>query len=229
MTKAVRSRPTVLTLPGLGNSGPSHWQSRWEALLPDVSRVEFGMWTTPRRNPWVTTLEQSIRRADGPVVLVAHSLGCLTAAWWAALAAPEPGRPVAAALLVAPPYLDPDTFPVLSREFGRLPDGPLPFPTVVVASRDDPYATFDQVAELARTWGAVVVDAGAAGHINATSGLGDWPEGIALLDRVIRVAETGQGIEALADIQDHYDRASAQLIRDPATALASDSTVERRF
>ncbi|MDB5699911.1 MAG: alpha/beta hydrolase [Sphingomonadales bacterium] len=207
MTPTRSSGPLVLTLPGLGNSGPDHWQTHWEATQPDISRVDLGMWNAPLRNPWVTKLEQSIRNADEPVVLVAHSLGCLAVAWWATLAFPLWGTPVAGALLVAPPHLEPESFPVLTREFGRLPQLPLPFPTIVVASHDDPYASFGQVSALARDWGAALVDAGAVGHINAASGLGAWNEGLVLLDRLKDAARTGK--QSLSGVQQDYDRASA--------------------
>lgn len=209
MTSIDPSSLSVLTLPGLGNSGPDHWQTHWEATLPKISRVELGMWNTPRRNPWVTKLEQSIRDADAPVILVAHSLGCLTVAWWSALAFPLWGTRVAAALLVAPPHLESETFPVLEKEFGRLPQLPLPFPTIVVASHDDPYGSFDQIAGLARDWGAALVDAGTVGHINALSGLGAWTEGMVLLDRLKHAAATGK--RSLVGVQQDYDRASAAL------------------
>lgn len=208
MSRADENRPTILTLPGLGNSGPTHWQTHWEATLPDVSRVELGMWNAPRRNPWVTKLEQSLQTAEAPVILVAHSLGCLTVAWWAALATPAFGAPVAAALLVAPPYLESETFPILTREFGHLPPHPLPFPTIVVASHDDPYGRFTDVANLAADWGAHLVDAGAIGHINALSGIGIWREGLVLLDRLKQVVRTGE-TGVLLDIQHDYDQSSA--------------------
>ncbi len=73
----------VLTIPGLGNSGPDHWQTRWEAQRPDCRRVELGMWDAPYRNTWVNQLNLAIHCARAPVVLAAHSLGCLTVAWWA--------------------------------------------------------------------------------------------------------------------------------------------------
>lgn len=215
MTETYQCEPTVLTLPGLGNSGPGHWQSHWEALHPKISRVELGMWNAPKRNPWVTKLEQSVRNAEAPVILVAHSLGCLTVAWWAALASPPWGTPVAAALLVAPPYLQNEGFPTLTKEFGRLPETPLPFPTIVVASHDDPYAKFEQVAGMARDWGAHLVDAGAIGHINALSGLRDWPQGVVLLERLKHVVRTGD-VSVLSGIQEDYDQAVVEW-NDPSS------------
>src|ERR1700744_378609 len=94
--------PTVLTVPGLNGSGPSHWQTLWEEARPDTLRVELGMWSMPHRNAWVTRLDQAIPAAQAPVVLAAHSLGCLAVAWWAELSGQPYGWPVAGALLVAP-------------------------------------------------------------------------------------------------------------------------------
>ncbi|WP_293880610.1 alpha/beta hydrolase [Sphingomonas sp.] len=205
MTTPNSRRTPVLTLPGLGNSGPLHWQTRWEELGPRIARVELGMWIAPRRNPWVTKLEQAIRTVDGPVILVAHSLGCLAVAWWAALAAPAWGSPVGGVLLVAPPHLEPESFPWLTKEFGPLPHIPLPFPTIVVASHDDPYARFDRVAEMAGDWGAHLVDAGHVGHINAVSGLGLWAEGLVLLERLTVTVESGANLD---NLQQDYDRAA---------------------
>lgn len=215
-------RPTVLTLPGLGNSGPDHWQTHWENTRPEISRVELGMWNAPLRNPWVTKLEQSIRAADEPVILVAHSLGCLTVAWWAALATPQWGTPVAAALLVAPPSLEPEGFPVLTREFGRLPQVALPFPTIVVASHDDPYASFGQVAGMAHDWGAHLVDAGAIGHINALSGIGVWREGLVLLERLKQVVSI-EDDSVLSHIQQDYDQTVVEWDEPNAHPYAPDT------
>ena len=95
-------RPTVLTVPGLGGSGPAHWQTLWEQSRVDTARVDLGMWSMPHRNAWATKLDQSISQARAPVILVGHSLGCLAIAWWAALSPQPYGWPVAGALLVAP-------------------------------------------------------------------------------------------------------------------------------
>jgi predicted alpha/beta hydrolase family esterase len=46
-----------------------------------------------------------------------------------------------------------------------------------VASQDDPYVTLPRARAFAAAWGASFVDAGPRGHLNAASGLGDWPEG----------------------------------------------------
>ena len=177
--------PIILTVPGLGGSGPSHWQTLWEQSRPDTSRVELGMWDTPHRNSWVTKLDQAIRGAQAPVVLAAHSLGCLAVAWWAELSGQPFGWPVVGALLVAPADVDRrGAKPELSG-FSPTPTKPLPFPSIVVSSSDDPWVTSERAGELARGWGSLFFDAGPQGHLNAASGIGWWEEGQTLLDRVL--------------------------------------------
>lgn len=185
--------PIILTVPGLGGSGPSHWQTLWEQSRPDTSRVELGMWDTPHRNSWVTKLDQAIRQAQAPVVLVAHSLGCLAVAWWAELSGQPFGWPVVGALLVAPADVDrPGAAPQLAG-FRPTPARPLPFPSIVVASSDDPWVAPERANELARGWGSLFVDAGAQGHLNAASGIGWWEDGQILLDRVLDAASDRSG------------------------------------
>ncbi|MFA7604769.1 MAG: alpha/beta hydrolase [Novosphingobium sp.] len=177
--------PVILTVPGIDNSGPDHWQTRWEKKRRNCRRVDLGMWDAPHRNTWVNKLNLAIHRANRPVVLVAHSLGCVTVAWWAAFEQPAFGAPVIGALLVAPPDIErPGRDPRLAR-FGACPRQPLPFPSFLVASRNDPYCPLPISIALARDWGARFVDAGETGHINAESDLGDWPEGERLLDRLL--------------------------------------------
>lgn len=185
--------PIILTVPGLGGSGPSHWQTLWEQSRPDTRRVELGMWDTPHRNAWVTKLDQAIRQAQAPVVLAAHSLGCLAVAWWATLAGQTFGTPVAGALLVAPADVDRDSAPAELHAFRPTPASLLPFPSVVVASSDDPWMSIERSEDLARGWGSLFVDAGPQGHLNAASGIGWWEEGQALLDRLLDTAAERSG------------------------------------
>jgi predicted alpha/beta hydrolase family esterase len=132
---------------------------------------------------------------EGAVVLVAHSLGCLLVPHAAATAPSREvlARHVRGALLVAPPDPDAISFPTdIARGFDPLPLEHLPFPSVLVASHDDPYADFAFARRIAAAWGSELVDAGARGHLNAESGLGDWPEGRRLLDRLIATAFSGR-------------------------------------
>lgn len=198
--------PLVLTVPGLEGSGPAHWQTIWERELDNIARVELGSWEKPNRNQWVNKLNLAIRDAGQPVVLAAHSLGCLAVAWWAVLEKPDFGNPVIGALLVAPPEVDVAPLDPRLEQFGPAPKGPLPFPSIVVASHDDPYIQFHRVRRLAQFWGSRVADAGAVGHINADSGLGAWTFGQFLLGKLtdttgqLRQARTPAGPKPQIDL-----------------------------
>lgn len=196
--------PLCLIVPGLDNSGPDHWQSLWEERRSDCRRVDLGCWSEPDRRIWTERLDAALAMTDGPVVLVAHSLGCLTIAWWALDAAPERLARIRGALLVAPPDVDAADAHPFVRRFAPAPARVLPFPSILVASRNDRYATFDRLVALARAWGSRLVDVGHAGHINAMSGLGDWHDGEVLLEELIEDARpqrsepAGSGPKGLA-------------------------------
>jgi predicted alpha/beta hydrolase family esterase len=176
--------PTCLMVPGIDNSGPTHWQSLWEQRRDDCVRVELGLWDRPHRNTWVNNLNVAISAASRPVILVAHSLGCHTVAWWNALERPGDGK-VVGALLVAPPHVEGLTADSRMETFAPLARERLRFPSLLAASRDDPYVSFAQARKMARAWGSRLVDTGWLGHINARSGIGDWPFGEFLLERLI--------------------------------------------
>jgi predicted alpha/beta hydrolase family esterase len=171
------TRPIVLMLPGYDNSGPDHWQSRWERAHPAYRRVQQRSWTAPVCSDWVAALDEAIVAAAAPVVLVGHSLGCLTIAHHAGSHA----RPVHGALLVAPPNVDDPTFPPLSKGFRPIPRAPLPFPSIVVGSNDDWYMGEDDARALAQAWGSRFVLIEKGGHLNTDAGFGPWPEGERLL------------------------------------------------
>ena len=166
-------------MPGLGGSGAEHWQTAWERRFPRHVRVEQHDWDHPDLETWLRVLEGAITAAGEPVAIAAHSLGCALVAHAARRA---PALPVRAALLVAPADVDsPAHTPPETRGFAPMPLVRLPFPATVIASRNDPYVTPERARAFAAAWGATFVDAGGLGHINAASGLGDWPEGHAQL------------------------------------------------
>ena len=172
--------PQVYLLPGWLDSGPDHWQTRWEQRHGD-RRVVQDDWQWPRRGDWMARLEQTLidEAPTAPVLLAAHSLGCLLVSAWAAHS--RHTLKVAGALLVAPPDTERNDMPPQLHGWRPLIRQPLPFPAIAVISRDDPYGDAGRMAALARAWGAELVDAGPRGHLNHESGLGDWPEGRALL------------------------------------------------
>lgn len=172
--------PRILLLPGWLNSGPDHWQSRWEHLHGDL-RVEQQDWEWPRRGDWMARLDEVILDQAGEVVLVAHSLGCQLVAAWAAHS--RHTRRVRAALLVAPPDVERDDSPPQLHGWRPVVRQPLPFAALALCSSDDPYCELQTARQMARQWGAVCLEVGPLGHINHQSGLGDWPEGRALLTR----------------------------------------------
>lgn len=169
----------VWLLPGWQNSDADHWQSRWE-LRHGYRRLEQNDWDRPLRGDWSARLQETVLDAPRPVVLVAHSLGCILVAWWAAHS-PLAARKVRGALLVAPgdteqPQLReqlPGWSPVMMQR--------LPFASIVVGSDNDIYCSAQRVQAMADAWGARFVDAGPSGHLNTASGLGDWDSGHALL------------------------------------------------
>ena len=176
----------VLILPGLGSSGPDHWQSHWERRDASLRRVEQRDWETPHCDDWVRTLDAAVRGSDVPLVLVGHSSACAMVAHWVAQAPRESLAKIAGALLVAPSDPLGPNYPPGPRGFAGVPLAKLPFRTIVVCGDDDPYVTLKQAGEYADAWGADLVILPGAGHINTASGHGEWEEGFALLERLRR-------------------------------------------
>ncbi|MGS0896155.1 RBBP9/YdeN family alpha/beta hydrolase [Burkholderia stagnalis] len=171
----------VLIVPGHGNSGATHWQSIWETSKPGRwRRVKVEDWDHAVRDEWVAAIDREIDALGPDTIVVAHSLGCLALVHWAARHAAG----IRGALLVAVP--DP-LAPAFPRDctvgFDPVPSTSLPFRSIVVASNDDPYAAIEYARARAQAWGSEFVDAGAGGHLNAASRLGDWADGYRLLER----------------------------------------------
>ena len=162
----------VLILPGRQGSGAGHWQSRWERAH-GYRRVEQHDWLRPLRGDWIARLEEVLLLCDEPAVLVAHSLGCAAVAAWAAHS--RNTQRVKAALLVAPSDIEREEMRPLLPGWSPIALHRLPFNTLVVASSNDPVCAPERARQFAAAWGASFIDAGALGHLNADSGLGDWP------------------------------------------------------
>jgi predicted alpha/beta hydrolase family esterase len=175
------TRPSILMLPGWTNSGPDHWQSVWERAHPEYRRIEQENWDTPTRDDWLPTIGRAITEAAPPIVLVAQSLGCIAAVEWANRADPSARARVAGAFLVAPADVERKGAGRIVRQWRPISMNRLPFPSMVVASRTDPFAAFARSQQFAAAWGSEFIDIGDAGHINTASGYGPWPEGHKLL------------------------------------------------
>jgi predicted alpha/beta hydrolase family esterase len=173
----------VLMLPGWHGSEDKHWQSLWEQRH-GYQRVEQHDWTKPLRGDWVARLEDVILGCDEPVVLVAHSLGCILVAAWAAHS--QNTHRVKAALLVAPGDVERPEIRAQLPSWSPIELRALPFPAVLLGSRDDPYCALERARLFAYAWNAQFMDYGASGHINADSGLASWPEGHVLLQDLMK-------------------------------------------
>ena len=188
---AARSAPTVLIVPGLRDHVDTHWQT---LLALDLEAQRRRVKTVPPMGRddldcalRVAAIERAAQAISGPIVLVAHSGGCVMVAHWAR----QSQRPVHAALLATPPDFEqpmPDGYPTVDalRASGWLPvpRQPLPFPSIVAASRDDPLGRYERIEELAHDWGSRVVDLGLVGHLNPASGYGRWGGAESLIDEI---------------------------------------------
>ena len=180
--------PTLVIVPGHGNSGPEHWQTKLEQAHPDAVRVRQRHWNAPIRRQWVAGLERAMRDVEGRAVLVGHSAGVSTIVAWAHRA-PHAAR-VAGAILVAPPDMEaklpgyPPRWAFRLAGWAPIPMRPLPFRSIVVASENDPFCSPARARAFAHAWGSAFIDIGRAGHINTAAGFGDWPLIRQLVDEI---------------------------------------------
>jgi predicted alpha/beta hydrolase family esterase len=176
----------VLIVPGLGDSGPTHWQTHWEKARPGWRRVVQNDWDKPDRDDWIACLDRDVQAARGKVILVGHSLACALIAHWAGRC--DTGK-VASALLVAPSDVDSAKHtPAEVRGFAPIPLARLPFRSLVVASSNDPFYDMARARFFAWRWGSRLVDIGPVGHINSAMNLGMWPTGQRLLAPLLDAA-----------------------------------------
>jgi predicted alpha/beta hydrolase family esterase len=172
------STTTPVFIAGIDNSGPEHWQSMWHSRVPNGVWVEHRSWDHPDRDVWVREFDDALKAIKGPKLLIAHSLGCTLVAEWAS---EHQDEAVVGSFLAAVPDVHGTEFPSAAVGFGTSRQVRLPFPTVVVASEDDPYGSLEHSSAVAERLGARLVNIGRKGHINTGSGLGDWPEGWSIL------------------------------------------------
>ncbi|MBT1707134.1 alpha/beta fold hydrolase [Fulvivirgaceae bacterium PWU5] len=164
-------------IPGLGNSGPEHWQTHFEKTLPNARRIDQQEWEAPVCADWIATIDTALQGCDlSNVVLIGHSLGCSAIAHWAQ----QYGKRVRGALLVAPSDMESPlyTFPI--KGFNKMPTKHIDFKTIVVTSTNDPWVTLERANLFAKNWGSTLINIGEAGHINVAAGFGPWEEGLAL-------------------------------------------------
>ncbi len=165
-------------VPGLGNSGEQHWQSFFESTGDNFKRIQQQEWDAPDRADWVATVDKAISGYDpATVVLVGHSLGCLTIAHWAV----QYGKKIKGALLVAPSDFEAPQYTFPATGFAPVPKEKINFPTIIVASTNDQWISLGRAQFFADNWGSEFINVGEAGHINTASGHYQWHEGLAIL------------------------------------------------
>lgn len=168
-------------IPGLGNSGPDHWQTHFEKSGNNFFRINQNEWDAPVCNDWLETINAELSRFDlNNVVLIGHSLGCATIAHWAK----RYGKIVKGALLVAPSDLESPVYTFPAKGFDPIPLQKINFKTIVVASTNDPWVSFERAKYFANCWGSEFISIGDAGHINTASGYGNWDEGFKILQKL---------------------------------------------
>jgi len=158
---------TVL-VPGINDSGPEHWQSCWGRSHPHWRRIAQRDWLQPDLEGWLAAIRRAIGQHGAPVLLIGHSFGALSS-WYYASRFPDQ---IAGVVLVAP--AEPVRFEIEDRILAV----PLPVPSLMFASHNDPLLTISRARYWATAWESELVDVGDAGHINAQSGFGAWPHGL---------------------------------------------------
>jgi len=191
---------TLIIVPGWRNSGPGHWQSLWAEQIPGAVRVQQDDWITPSRNAWVRSLSKTILAQQGPVVVAAHSLGCIATTHLPL----EVAQRIHSALLVAP--ADPERRGILA-DFAPVPYQPLPYKHIVVASNDDPFCPVRTAGAYARAWGSEFLRLQSAGHINVDSGHGHWPLGLALVKSLLAEADLDTPVTGGGHLQTEEENA----------------------
>ena len=170
-----------LIVPGLGNSGPEHWQTFFENSGDNFKRITQQEWDAPVCNDWVAAIDKSVSDYDAAsVILIGHSLGCTTIAHWAT----RYKKKIKGALLVAPSDVEAQEYTFPAKGFSPTPTEKINFKTIVVASEDDPWVSLQRAKHFAENWGSEFVNIGKAGHINAASGHKEWKEGFEILKRL---------------------------------------------
>ncbi len=173
------SESDIIMVPGYTNSGPDHWQSRWEAKMKSARRVDQDDWHKPVVEDWTKNLIKAVDDVKKPAVIIAHSLGCQVLVQSVLQMSKEQSKKIVGAFIVAPPDVEnPQIKPKHLMTFGPYPRQPLPFPSILVSSENDPFCSTEVAKDMAKAWGSEYISARDSGHLNAESGHGPWPDGL---------------------------------------------------
>jgi predicted alpha/beta hydrolase family esterase len=197
------SQVRVLVIPGLRDSGPTHWQTWLQGQYRGSVRVKQSHWDRPDLDAWAAQIARTIAKAPTSTtwVAVAHSFGCLALARYLKDLNPvlsPSGGGIRSALLVAP--ADPVKFQVVEA----LSTPGLGLPTTVIGSENDPWMPLSSARDWADHWGARFINLGAVGHINTESGFGPWPLARFHVDQMIRDQQRQRRIERVHPMELNY-------------------------
>ncbi|PXV62855.1 hypothetical protein CLV62_11771 [Dysgonomonas alginatilytica] len=168
-------------IPGLGNSGPEHWQTFFEKSGDNFIRINQQDWDAPNCHEWIKNIDETVSNYDpSTVILIGHSLGCITIAHWAK----QFGKKIKGALLVAPSDIESPLYTFTSSGFTPICLEKINFDTIIVSSTNDPWVSTKRAELFAESWGSKLISIGDAGHINAESGYGEWQEGLEILKKL---------------------------------------------
>lgn len=168
-------------VPGLGNSGPEHWQTYFEKSGSNFHRILQSEWDSPLCEDWISTIDKTLLVHDlSSSVLIGHSLGCLAIVHWAK----KYKRVIKGAFLVAPSDSKASVYTFPAKGFSPIPYDKLNFKSIIVASSDDIWVSLERAAYFAKCWGSKLINLGAAGHINVSSGHTNWDEGLKILEEI---------------------------------------------
>jgi predicted alpha/beta hydrolase family esterase len=172
----------ILVFPGLGGSGPAHWQTIWEQNHPEFVRIKQKDWDNPFPKDWSSVLEDYVKASGPETIIVAHSLACAALVNWAQ----NTPLKISAALLVAPADVERKDLPAEAQRFAPISLHRLRFDSIVVASGNDPFVSIERARFFAQHWRSSFINIGSKGHINSDSGLGEWEEGMKLLKELMK-------------------------------------------
>jgi len=184
--KFIMTNTTTLIIPGYRGSEDAHWQTWMESHIPGAKRIHQH-WEQPVLSTWAINISRTLTDLKSPAWLIAHSFGCLAAI----IAAAENPEKVAGLMLVAP--ADPERFDQagVKRWHGigasesiraQIPAQPLPVPSLLIASDNDPWMQASKARLWGECWGSRTFTLKDAGHINTSSGFGPWPDGLKLFN-----------------------------------------------
>ncbi len=168
-----------LNVPGIGDSGETHWHTHWENSFPEIKRVIQKDWENPDREAWVKNLESYIHEySEKPIILISHSLG-----GGAVIHADHLNKlnGVKGVFMVALPDIEREDFPKDCSGFVPMPKSKLSIPGIMVSSENDEWCAIGVAKKWSDCLGIPLINIGKKDHICGAEEFEIWEEGKELL------------------------------------------------